>query len=577
MGKNKAVTIDRDIVMPPLTDKDLAALKICNEKRISHVALSFANRSRDVDFIRSQMSCSVFLISKIESLKGVENLEAIASKSEAILLDRGDMSRQVSIEQIPALQKDIIKRVKVVGSKMYVATNLLESMVKSSVPTRAEVNDIFNTLNDGADGLVLAAETAIGSYPINCASMVLKVIKEFRSFKSDLTNNLGKSSSLIAPHGGVLIDRVATSFDIDEIKKYKKISVGETVIMDAEQIALGTFSPIEGFLNKEEVESVLGKYKLLNGVIWPLPIILQVPKKVCDDLKVGEKVSLILEGTEDIYAVLTVGDIYSYDLDDMSIKMFGTNDVDHPGVEVLKSKGGCFLGGKIELLKRLSSSNKHFEITPKQSRMIFEQKGWDRIVSFHTRNVVHRAHESIQMMAFEKYHCDGLFVHPVVGPKKKGDYRAEIILKSYQLMMDNHYPKGRALLGAFQSYSRYCGPREAVFTAICQKNFGCSHFIIGRDHTGVGNFYSPTASQDIFLELGDIGIKPVFFNEMYYCNQCKEYTDKCSHDKSNFMSISGTQSRNMLKDLQVPPEWFMREDISSLIIEVMNKGGEVFV
>jgi len=577
--ENKAVSIDRDIDLPPLTKKDREALAIGSKMGVRCVALSFSKQASDVDEIRAVSAKDAFVISKIESIKGVINLEEIAAKSDAILIDRGDLSRQVPIERIPKLQKDVVRRARECGVKIYIATNILESMAKAPNPTRAEVNDIFNILDDGADGLVLAAETAIGSYPIECATMVSKIIKEFQNFPNGYSfEEIKRNHSLllVEPHGGTLVNRIKDDFDMEEIKGYKALLVDESILLDIEQIALGTFSPLEGFMNKKELESVLRDYRLPNGVIWPLPIVLQTGKEEACKLKVGDKIAIALENTGEIYALMDLEDAYTYDLDRLSMEEFGTNDPGHPGVQLLKKRGEFFLGGRIELIRRLPSQCKHFEITPRQARAVFENKGWSRVVGFHTRNVIHRVHEHIQMLAFKRHNCDGLFIHPVVGPKKKGDYAADIILKSYEMMVHKYYPEGKVVLAAFQSHSRYSGPREAVFTALCRKNFGCSHFIVGRDHTGVKDYYKPDDAHRLFDYLGDIGIVPIFFNEMHYCNQCKGYVEQCIHDSKYRLEISGTEGRKMLASRRLPPGWFMREDVSRVVLDEIRKGNEVF-
>jgi pyruvate kinase len=582
VGKNKAVSIlNRTIVLPPLTEKDRRALSLGARMGIRYVALSFASRGTDIDELLSLSSKGAFVISKIESLVGLSHLEEIAAKSNALLIDRGDLSREIPIEVIPQVQKYIIQQGKKAGVKVYVATNLLESMVKSPTPTRAEVNDIFTTLMDGADGLVLAAETAIGAYPVHCAMMVSKMIGQFHGFAKDFSlKNLKKSDSflLVEPHGGTLVDRINENLDPLEAKKCTRLDVDQTALLNAEQIAIGTFSPLEGFMTKKEVDSVLRTYRLPNGVVWPLPIVLPVPKGVHAGLKRGEIVSLALAGTDDIYALLHIEDIYIYDLDKMAALAFGTNDPKHPGVQLLNKGGAYFLGGPIELLKRLPSPYKIYELTPREVRLIFENKNWSKVVGFHTRNVIHRAHEFIQMQALEKYHCDGLFVHPIVGPKKKEDYDAGIILESYQWMLEHCYPKGKVLLAAFQNYSRYSGPREAIFTALCRKNFGCSHFIVGRDHTGVENYYRPDDAQRLFERLGkDLGLVPIFFKEQHYCEICESYVETCKHGSRHILKISGTEGRRILTSGKTPPAWFMRPAISKLILNKLKAGKEVFV
>lgn len=581
VGQNKAVSADRDIPMPALTAKDREALTIGKEMGIRHFALSFANRGSDVEEIREIIGKNATLISKIESRAGLCHIREICARSSALLLDRGDLSRQLSIEEIPRAQKHVIRVAKECGVKIYVATNLLESMIHAPMPTRAEVNDVFNTLADGADGLVLAAETAIGAHPIECAKMIAKVIREYSNFQKtsasfQTTFEPGHSLLLVEPHGGVLVDRIDPSPDLGEIERYRRLNISIQAMLDVEQIAIGSFSPLEGFLDEEDLMSVLDHYKLSSGLAWPLPIVLQLPACAARKFSSGEKIALCLENDKGPYATLEISRIYDLDLREMALKMFGMNDHEHPGVYQLQNAGEYFLAGKIELIRRLSSEYKYLEITPRQARAFFYNKGWSQIAGFHTRNVVHRAHEYIQMLALEKYHCDGIFIHPLVGPKKKGDYSSKIILGSYELMLQQFYPKGKALLAAFQTYPRYGGPREAVFTAICRKNFGCSHFIVGRNHSGIEKYHEVDDAHKLFDRLGDIGIKPIFFNTVYYCQTCKQHVEQCDHGQ-DALSISGTQGREMLRAGEFPPEWFMRKEVASFIMNEISHGKEVFV
>ena len=450
IGSNKAVTVDRNLDLPAISAKDKKAIGIGVAGGIKHFAFSFAGSKEAVKELRKLTGKDSFIISKIESRKGLLNLDDICRVSNALLIDRGDLSREEPIDKIPFLQKLIIKKANSQKIPVYVATNLLESMVKSKKPTRAEVNDVVNTLMDGADGLVLAAETAIGHYPINCAMMVSRMIKHFQEVSGGVSlEELQRKESflLTEPHGGILVNGMADLQDAGPLRKYKTFVVSHKVILDAEQIALGTFSPVDGFMTKREVDSVLKNFRLPSGVIWPLPIVLQVTKNQAGRFKENDTIALILEGTGDVYALLCVNDIYTCSLDKMVLDIFGTRDDKHPGVHAFKNCGNYFIAGKITLLKRLDSPFKHYEITPRQAWMIFENKGWSRVVGFHTRNVIHRAHEYIQLLAFEKYYCDGLFIHPIVGPKKKGDYHSSIILKSYELMVERYYPKGKVVLG----------------------------------------------------------------------------------------------------------------------------------
>lgn len=580
VGSNKAVNVDRPIELPVVSEKDKAAIRIGHKYGLKHFALSFAGGKEDVMLFRKFAGKAAHIIAKIESKKGIDNIEDILDASDSILIDRGDLSREEPIEKIPFMQKMIIQKAKAKKVPVYVATNLLESMVKSKKPTRAEANDVVSTLMDGANGLVLAAETAIGSYPIDCVMMVTKIIKQFLNFSHGISFEALERKVfplLPEPHGGVLINRVNYNFNLGLMKKHKILKVGMTTLLDAEQIALGAFSPLEGFMGKKDLESVLKEYHLFKGPVWPIPIVLQVSKDQAHRLKDSKEVALTLLNSKEIYAILYLEDVYTYDLNKIALSMFGTNDLRHPGVRLLKKQGSYFLGGKITLVKRIPSQFKHYEITPLQARTIFENKGWSRVVGFHSRNVIHRVHEHIQKLAFKKYHCDGLFLHPVIGPKKSGDYATEIILKSYEIMMEKYYPKGEVYLAAFQNYSRYAGPREAVFTALCRKNFGCSHFIIGRDHTGVGNYYKSDDAHKLFKYLGDIGIEPIFFNVMHYCKICKKYIEYCPHDKEDILNISGSHAREIFKSKKKPPEWFMRSEISELVLSEIEEGREVFV
>ncbi len=581
IGRNKAVSVDRNIDLPPLTEKDVQSLAIGMNMGIKHVALSFANKAGDIDAIRKYVVPETYIISKIESIMGIKNLEEIASRSHALLLDRGDMSRQVPIEQIPRIQKEIIRKAKQANVEMFVATNLLESMITVPYPTRAEVNDIFNTLVDGADGLVLAAETAIGAYPVECASMVSRVIQQFNEYQHGsnyLLENLDKEdhSFLIQPHGGRLINRCNFSPDLGQINEYEKIVVEEKDMINAEQIAIGAFSPLTGFMTKEELDCVLDDLKLPTGIIWPMPIILQLDKRGAEQLSVGQKISLCLNNDGVVYAVLDIMDIYAYDLKQLVTKVFGTDDPNHPGVADILRRPNYFLGGDVTLIKSVPSENKQFEMTPKQVRKIFEHKGWSRVIGFHTRNVAHRVHEHIQKAALTKYHCDGIFIHPLSGPKKKGDYCSEIILKGYEIIISKYYPAHQVLLAAWLNYPRFAGPREAVFTALCRKNYGCSHLVVGRDHSGIEGYYQKDSVRKLFETLGDIGIEPIFFNEISYCRKCEGYVEACEHQQGDILTISGTQGRKMLMDKNSPPEWFMRKDLSDLIISSIDEGKEVF-
>jgi pyruvate kinase len=575
VGQNKAVTVERDIPMPPLTEKDVAALKLGREMGLSHFALSFASRGEDVREIRRLVGESAFIISKIESRSGLKDLEEIAAGSDALLIDRGDLSRQVPIELLPQTQKSIIQRARAVACRVYVATNLLESMVSTPTPTRAEVNDIYNTLADGADGLVLAAETAIGKYPIQCASMVSKIIQGFQQNEIDGDQFYAPDavSLLIEPHGGRLVHREAAPADLNEIEHLPHLTIPERELMDCEQFGYGIYSPLTGFMARETLDSVLDTYRLPAGEVWTLPILLQVGREDIAGFVPGDRVALTDEqGT--IHALIDISDIYRYDLERLAARMFGTTSRTHPGVARLMERDNCFLGGDVTLVRPLPSPIRHYLLTPAQTRFIFTRLGWSQVVGFHTRNPAHRGHEYIQVQALERTGADGIYINPVTGPKKPGDFLAEPIMLSYQTLLEfGCYPKGKVVLGSFFTYSRYAGPREAVFTALCRKNMGCSHFIIGRDHTGVGDFYSRDANRELFDLLGDIGIKPVFFEAVGYNGK----TDRYEVDQGQTLSmISGTQVRETLRAEKHLPDWFMRDLVQEVLLAEMKSGRPLF-
>jgi ATP sulfurylase len=260
--------------------------------------------------------------------------------------------------------------------------------------------------------------------------------------------------------------------------------------------------------------------------------------------------------------------------------MYGTTAGNHPGVRMIQAMQPVLLGGPIDLIRARKSETRAYELTPKQLRRLFEERGWANVLGFHTRNVIHRGHEFIQLKALQDENCDGLLVHPVVGKKKIGDFKPEFIIKSYERMIEQIYPKEKVVLAAFATFSRYAGPREALFTALCRKNFGCSHFIIGRDHTGVGNYYKPYASHKIFDYFDDLGIRIVKFNEIFYSKKLNTYlpkNGKLSNDDNDMLRmISGTQARAMFLRGEKPPNWFMRSEISNIVLEAVKRGERVF-
>ncbi len=574
IGSNKAVTVARDIALPALTDKDRRSLDIGMDMGVRNYALSFANQAEDVYEMRRIVGDDATIISKIECLNGLDNLDAIAKASNALLIDRGDLSRQVPIERIPEVQKRILKRGRELGVKVYVATNLLESMIVEPAPTRAEVNDIYNTLADGADGLVLAAETAIGAHPIQCANMIVKMIARHEAEEADdrIYYPDDPASNLVDPHGGRLIQREATAQERDGIASLPAITIADTDLMDCEQLAHGTYSPLSGFMDRATLDAVLQTNHLPDGIAWTLPIVMAVDDDTASGVSAGMRVALKSRaGT--IHAFIEVAEVYKPDLVTVAQQWFGTASDDHPGVRRLLHGGDTFIAGPVSLVERLPSPYRPYELTPAQTRFIFTHKGWSEVIGFHSRNPAHQAHEFLQKEALKRTGADGLFISPVIGPKKQHDFMPGPILESYRLLLANgHYPAGSVVLGSFSTYSRYSGPREAVFTALCRKNMGCSHFIIGRDHTGVGDYYAPDANRQMFDALGDIGITPVFFDTVGYDPEKQSYVEGISSAEN----ISGTEVRERFRNGERIPSWFMRDEIQDMILTEIASGRPVF-
>lgn len=584
--------------LPPFSVKDIRAVEIAKKFGIRHFTLSFMNNAEEIAEFKNIYYDTV-VYAKIETIEGIKNVSSILALSDGILIDRGDLSREIPVEKMPLMQKVLIETANQYGKEGFIASNLLETMASDLKPSRAEASDIVNSIIDGVSGFVLTKETAVGRYPVETVNMLNALIQQGKmclrhSKKADayfttslnlmsLTNsddftNPDVKGALIQPHGGRLIERYLNGSEENDWETLAKLEVDEEVLMDVEQIGIGTYSPLEGFLSREDFQSVLDHMRLKNGTPWPLPICLAINEEDQKRLLKEERIALVSKEDGEIYGLIEIDDIFSYNKSEFAAKVFGTEDQKHPGVTQLKKSGNYLIGGKVQLRRRIHGAFQKYNLTPRQTRKIFSALGWSMVVGFHTRNVIHRLHEFIQMEALARTGCDGLFVHPVIGKKKKGDFSADIIIRSYEIMIEKYYPRNRVLLGLFSTYSRYGGPREAIFTALCRQNFGCSHFIVGRDHTGVKDFYSPTASQQIFSHFKDMSITPVFFDEIGYSPDIKQYVDVIKETgRNNFVKISGAEIRNMLKKRTYPPEWFIRPEISKVIIDKMSNGEEVFI
>jgi pyruvate kinase len=590
IGRKKAVIIDsvfpKKFKLPTLSEKDLASITFGLKENIGAIAVSYVRSGRSVQEVRQITQDKMFILSKIECPEALDDLDSIIKFSDGLLLDRGDLSKEIPIERIPMTQKIVIEKARGQNKPVFIATNLLETMVSQRKPTRAEVCDIENALLDGARGLVLSAETAIGQNPIECINMLNRLITHVDKNRhllnkplvtideKYLTKYLDPSSSLIAPHGHELVNQWNPEIKIENLKDNPRIQLNINQSMDLEQIAMGTFSPLKGFLNEKDFWEVVSKGKLTNGVTWPIPVQLDVDEQTAKKISLGSDCILVNDqGVE--CAKIKVESIFTVDKNKVCSDVFKTNDMSHPGVKQVHDWKNYLIGGTIELFQKRKSFLNNYLFSPRQMRRLFDEKGWTKIVGFHTRNVPHRSHEQIQLNAIDQYGLDGIFVHPVTGVKKKGDFTSEVIIKAYEELTKKFYPKNKSVIGCFNTYSRYAGPREALFTAICRKNYGCSHFIVGRDHTGVGNFYTPYESQEIFDQFPELNMTIIKTQEIKYSPDDKSYTT--SDASKTHESISGTLIRSKLLKNEMPPEWMMRPEIAQIILNEIKLGREIFI
>ncbi len=382
------------------------------------------------------------------------------------------------------------------------------------------------------------------------------------------------------PHGGKLIDRFVDPNTVDSLTQkaetLNRIRLSEREISDLVLIATGVFSPLEGFMGSADYNRVLQSMRLKSGLPWSLPITLSVTEEEAKPLKEGAEIALFDEEGLAL-AILHLEEIYNFDKEKEALSAYGTNDLSHPGVAYTHSQGDFLLAGKIDMIRRpaVQAFQEH-HLEPAQTRKLFLEKGWNRIVAFQTRNPVHRAHEYIQKCAMEI--TDGLLLHPIVGATKKGDIPADVRMDCYKVLLDNYYPKDRTILSVFPAAMRYGGPKEAIFHAICRKNYGVTHFIVGRDHAGVGDFYGTYDAQNIFKEFeeGELEIRPLFFDHSFYCKHCigMASSKTCSHDPVERIALSGTKVREMLSKGVKPPPEFSRPEVAEILIKAMTNRRE---
>ncbi|MEM7756769.1 MAG: sulfate adenylyltransferase [Cyanobacteria bacterium P01_A01_bin.40] len=384
------------------------------------------------------------------------------------------------------------------------------------------------------------------------------------------------STDLIAPHGGELINRLATAEEkqdfLAKANSLPKIQLDKRATSDLVMIAIGGFSPISGFMGQNDYLGVVKEMRLASGVPWSVPVTLSVSSEVAEPLSLGSLIRL--DNPEGKFVgVLQLTEKYSYDKKLEAENVYRTQEDQHPGVKVIYEQGEINLAGPIWLLDREDHPQfPKYQIDPAASRAMFKERGWQTVVGFQTRNPIHRAHEYIIKCALEI--VDGLFLHPLVGATKSDDIPADVRMRCYEIMMENYFPQDRVILAINPSAMRYAGPREAIFHALIRKNYGCTHFIVGRDHAGVGDYYGTYDAQEIFGEFQpeELGITPLKFEHAFYCTRTEQMaTAKTSPaTKEERIHLSGTKVRAMLREGKTPPPQFSRPKVAAELARAMK-------
>jgi len=376
---------------------------------------------------------------------------------------------------------------------------------------------------------------------------------------------------MISPHGGKLINKILSQEEkaLINIKDFKFLILNKEEVQEVKNIARGVYSPLSGFLKREDFQSVVSKMRLQNNIVWPIPIVLDVPNKHYQIIKNEHTLALYNQKKEPI-ALLKDIEFYANDKEFFAKNVFGTLDRKHPGVNAVYEMGNYLVGGEIMLIDNKKEVFPEYNFTPEETRRIFKERGWNTIVGFQTRNVPHRGHEFLQKQALKQ--ADGLFIQPVIGKKKTKDFKDEYILAAYEILIEKYLPKNRVLLGILPFRMKYAGPREAILHALIRKNFGCSHFIVGRDHAGVKGFYDPFEAQNIFdnFEKKEIGVNILKYPEVVYCKgkQKHVFINECPAKER--VSFSGTELRKKIKNKKQPPEYIIRPEIYNFLANSYN-------
>ena len=392
----------------------------------------------------------------------------------------------------------------------------------------------------------------------------------------EATKTTEKTIHQIRPHGGRLINRLvegdAKAELVGRTQSLPKLQLNERELADLEMIAIGAMSPLEGFMTKDVYESVLETMHLPLGLPWTLPVTFAA--KPGDDSAYREGDDVALAHGDKVLGVLHVESVWKPDKAAEAEKVLLTTDGEHPGVQYLDSIGDTYVGGALDVIEKPAHDILNdYRLEPKETRVLFKAKGWETIVAFQTRNPIHRAHEYLQKSALEI--VDGLLIHPLVGATKKGDIPADVRMDCYNVLLENYYPKDRVALSVFPAAMRYAGPREAIFHALVRKNYGVTHFIVGRDHAGVGDYYGTYDAQTIFdaFDPQAIGIVPLKFEHAFFCRKCDGMVSNktCPHGKEDRVFLSGTKVREMLSRGEAPPPEFTRPEVAAILIDAARQ------
>lgn len=383
------------------------------------------------------------------------------------------------------------------------------------------------------------------------------------------------TTDIVPPHGGklnpLILEGEELALQRKNAESLPSIRMTSRETSDLIMMAVGAFSPLEGFMMKKDYHPVIKEMHMENGILWPIPITLAVSREEADGLPTGSKAALYDDETSELMGILTIEEKYEYDKEEEARHVFRTTDDKHPGVAKVYAQKDIYLGGPVQALSEgpYPKLYRHHYGRPAETRKIFQDKGWTTVSAFQTRNPIHRSHEYCTKIAMEV--SDGILIHPLVGKLKKGDIPAHIRMKCYEILLENYYPQDRVVLKVYPMEMRYGGPREAVLHAVFRQNYGCSHIIIGRDHAGVGDYYGPFDAQEIFDDLGedDLHIRPLKIDWTFWCHKCDGMSSMktCPHSPEHRVLISGTKVREMLSKGKMPPKEFSRPEVAEILID----------